>query len=209
MASLLGELESSPEMQQQFESLVKELGGGAELAPPHAEASSTASAKLKSEGGSSTGAEESFQETIRKTMERMQNSGEQATAAATSENPDDLLAQMMKEMPGGGLDGADNEEDFSKMLMGMMEQLTNKDILYEPMQELHNKFPAWMSKNKDSTPKDDLQRYEEQQRLVGEIVGKFEEKDYSDSNAADREFIVERMQQVSGLSRPALGGWYC
>ncbi|KAI9879995.1 MAG: Peroxisome chaperone and import receptor [Pleopsidium flavum] len=205
MANLLGELETSPEMQQQFESLVKELGDAAGMAPPHAEASSTASTVHKSEAGSSTGAEESFQETIRKTMERMQNSGEQATAAAASENPDDLLAQMMKEMQGGGLDGAGSEEDFSKMLMGVMEQLTNKDILYEPMQELHNKFPAWMSKNRESTAKDDLQRYEEQQRLVGEIVGKFEEKGYSDSNAADREFIVERMQKVGDPSRPALG----
>lgn len=207
MANLLGELETSPEMQQQFESLVKELGGAAEMAPPHAEAASTASTKPKSEAGSSTGAEESFQETIRKTMERMQNSGEQATAAAASENPDDLLAQMLKEMQGGSLEGAGGEEDFSKMLMGMMEQLTNRDILYEPMQELHNKFPAWMSKNRESTAKDDLHRYEEQQRLVGEIVGKFEEKGYSDSNAADREFIVERMQKVGIQSKRALGNF--
>ena len=29
-----------------------------------------------------------------------------------------------------------------------------------------------------------------------EIVGKFEEKTYKDENAADREYIVERMQKV-------------
>jgi len=33
------------------------------------------------------------------------------------------------------------------MLLGMMEQLTNKDILYEPMKELDDKFPDWMEKN--------------------------------------------------------------
>jgi len=57
------------------------------------------------------------------------------------------------------------------MLLGMMEQLTNKDILYEPMKELNDKFPAWMVEHRDKVPEADLKRYEEQQRLVKEIVG--------------------------------------
>ena len=215
MAGLLGNLESTPDMQRQLENFMKELGGGVDLGsaaglgPPLSEFAPSAANKHNSEAGSSTGAEESFQETIRKTMERMQHSGEQATAAATSGDQDDMLAQMLKEMQGGGLDGAGNEEDFSKMLMGMMEQLTNKDILYEPMQELHSKFPAWMSKHRESTPEDDLRRYEEQQRLVGEIVAKFEAKGYSDSNAADREYIVERMQKVGQRLLPSVRLWIC
>jgi len=88
------------------------------------------------------------------------------------------------------------------MLMGMMEQLTNKDILYEPMKELHDKFPAWMSKNRSSTAPSDLRRYEEQQRLVGDIVARFERKSYSDENVADREFIVECMQKMQAAGSP-------
>ncbi len=139
----------------------------------------------------------SFQDTIQRTMERMQASGDQATAAATAEgSEDDFIAEMMKAMkdiPGG--DGS--EEDFSKLLMGMMEQLTNKEILYEPMKELNDKFPGWMEKNKDTLAKDDLKRYQEQQVLVAEMVTKFEEATYSDSKPADREYIVDRMQKVS------------
>lgn len=131
-------------------------------------------------------------------MERMQASGEQATAAATEAGEDDLLADMLKSLQSGGLDGMNGgEEEFSKMLMGMMEQLTNKDILYEPMKELNEKFPGWMEKNKEKTPAEDLKRYEEQQALVKEIVAKFQEPTYADSNTADREYIVERMQKVS------------
>lgn len=185
MAALMGEIDESPEMRRQMEEMMRELGAGAEAS------ATTATA------GPSAAPEETFQETIRKTMERMQASGDQAAAAVASDDGDDILAQMLKEMQGGGLDGAGSEEDLSKMLMGMMEQLTNKDILYEPMKELHDKFPAWMSKNRASTAADDLLRYEEQQRLVGEIVSRFERKGYSDENAADREFIVERMQKVS------------
>ena len=194
MAALMGEIDESPEMRQQIEHMMKEVSAAAEAVPPSG--STHGGPDATSPPASSSGAEESFQETIRKTMERMQTSGEQATAAATSDDSDDILAQMLKDMQGGGLGGAGGDEDFSKMLMGMMEQLTNKDILYEPMKELHDKFPGWMTKNRNSTTPDNLQRYEEQQRLVKEIVGKFEEKGYSDSNAADREYIVERMQKA-------------
>jgi peroxin-19 len=83
------------------------------------------------------------------------------------------------------------------MLMGMMDQLTNKEILYEPMKELNDKFPEWMVNNRAKTPAEELKRYEEQQQLVKEIVLKFEEPSYADSNTADREYIVDRMQKVS------------
>ncbi len=186
----MGEGDEAPEMKREIEAMVQELGAAVDPGP------SSKSGVQSQNKGALPAPEESFQETIRKTMERMQASGEQATAAATSEDPDDVLAQMLKDMQSGGLEGPGNEEDFSTMLMGMMQQLTNKDILYEPMKELHDKFPVWMSKNKGSTKQDDLFRYQKQERVVGDIVRKFEEHGYSDSHPADREYIVERMQQV-------------
>jgi len=205
MADLLGELETSPDMQVQFENMLKELGNAASVedevdAGAAAGASNSGATLSKSKPGAA--AEESFQETIKKTMERMQASGEQATAAAASDGTDDFIAEMMKAMQTGGLDGEGGEEDFSKMLLGMMEQLTNKEILYEPMKELDDKFPAWMEKNKGSVAKDDLARYNDQQILVAEIVAKFEEKTYTDDSAADREYIVERMQKMQAAGSP-------
>ncbi|KAG0652118.1 Peroxisomal farnesylated [Hyphodiscus hymeniophilus] len=210
MADLLGELDTSPEMQAQFEVMMKELGGAAALGgaadtaplPPAVPSlskpgPSTSAGKIKE-----TDAEKTFQETIKKTMERMQASGDQATAAAASDNTDDILAEMMKAMQAGGLDGEAGEEDFSKMLLGMMEQLTNKEILYEPMKELDDKFPEWMEKNKGKVKEDDMKRYNEQQVYVREIVGRFEQKTYTDENAADREYIVERMQKMQAAGSP-------
>ncbi|RFU25328.1 hypothetical protein B7463_g11022, partial [Scytalidium lignicola] len=200
MAELMGDMDKDPDMQAQLENIFKELGGADDLGATIG--SSKATAPSSKSGPSGAGTEDSFQETIRKTMERMQTSGDQATAAAVSEPEDDILAEMMKAMQASGLDGEGGEEDFSKMLLGMMEQLTNKEILYEPMKELHDKFPAWMEKNIDNTPKDDMKRYKEQQTLVAEIVGRFEEKTYNDSNAADREYIVERMQKMQEAGSP-------
>ena len=212
MKDLLGELESSPDMQAQFESMLKEFGGAtapggaAGISAPSVATttkpteSSVKGVKSEAVPGSAVG-EESFQETIKKTMERMKASDSNATATASTANEDDLLAEMMKAMAASGLDGGEgSEEDFSKMLLGMMEQLTNKEILYEPMKELHDKFPDWMAKNKGKVPEEDMKRYTEQQKFVREIVGRFEADGYSDDNAKDREYIVERMQNVSFIA---------
>ncbi|OJD33623.1 pex19 family protein [Diplodia corticola] len=219
MAELLGGLGDSPEMTQQLESLVKELGaagaGGTGTGTSSSSGTSSKAAAASPGGaaggagaGSSKAGEDKFQEQIRRTMERMQASGEQATAAASSSgngNPDDILAQMLAEMEkGGGMGGGEfgSDEDFSKMLMGMMEQLTNKEILYEPMKELYDKFPDWLAKNREKTDKADLERYEEQHRCVKDIVERFERPGYTDDSAADREFIVDRMQKMQAAGSP-------
>lgn len=38
--------------------------------------------------------------------------------------------------------------------------MVSKAVLYEPVKELCDKFPAWMQSNSASTPPDDLERYE-------------------------------------------------
>ena len=202
MAALMGNIDESPEMKTEIEAMMRELGVAADPGMPSVSTAGVDGTVPPSK------TDEPFQETIRKTMERMQASGDQATAAAKPEDSDDMLAQMMKDMQdGGGLEGAGDDEGFNKMLLGMMEQLTNKDILYEPMKELHDKFPRWMSQNRSTTNAEDLRRYDKQQRLVGEIVERFEQKSYSDTHTLDREFIVERMQQVQEVARylPARG----
>ncbi|KAG6108389.1 hypothetical protein E4U31_007735 [Claviceps sp. LM219 group G6] len=219
MADLLGELENSPEMQEQFEDLFKQMAAavgdsGEPGSIPRADGSTPAAAAAAASASASASAQSnplgasqdaSFQETIRRTMERMQTSGEEATAAASAGSGDNFMAELLKQMSSGDLGdlgGEGSEEDFSKMLMGMMEQLTNKEILYEPIKELDDKFPEWFEKNRASTSPEDLRRYEEQKGLVREIVAKFEEASYSDDNPVDREYIVDRMQKMQAAGSP-------
>ncbi|KAL6706103.1 Peroxisome chaperone and import receptor [Coniothyrium glycines] len=219
MEQLLGQ----GDFQKQFEDIMKEMGeemgganpletaGGPLPERPHGRSGDALPEQHHGKGEATSSqadtakaatAEKSFQETIKKTMERMQSSSDTATSAAASSSQDDMLAQMLASMESGGFGGEGGDEDFSKILMGMMEQLTNKDILYEPMKELDDKFPKWMENNKEGVPKDDLKRYEEQQTLVREIVARFEKKGYSDANAQDREYIVERMQKMQAAGSP-------
>ncbi|KFZ19065.1 hypothetical protein V502_03850 [Pseudogymnoascus sp. VKM F-4520 (FW-2644)] len=204
MANLLGGMNANPEMAAQFEEMMSKIAaeGGEGLGDLGAHPDAAGAYQQSAKAAAPSAAEESFQDTIKKTMEKIQASGEQATAAAKEEDTDDILAELMKQMQSSGLDGEGGEEDFSKMLLGMMEQLTNKDILYEPMKELHDKYPAWMEKNKATVSKEDLKRFEEQQRVVEEIVKKFEEPTYTDASPTDREYIVERMQSMQAAGSP-------
>jgi peroxin-19 len=94
----------------------------------------------------------------------------------------------------GGGDGED--ENLDKLFLGIMEQLSNKEMLYEPMKELHDKFGPWLKENRDKTPKEDLEKYEMQATLVAEIVGKFEEEGFNDENPEHRDYVWQRMQKV-------------
>ncbi|KAI5780335.1 Pex19 protein family-domain-containing protein [Peziza echinospora] len=202
MADLLGELENSPELQEQFEHLVKELSDAATTDPVAGPSTSTSTSVPRASPSSTTAAPTpNFSDTINRTMSRLQESGETISSEVADSESDDFLAEMLKQM--GSMSGVgDNEEDFSKMLLNMMEQLTNKDILYEPMRELADKYPAWMERNQEKYTREEMAKYREQYSHVKEICAKFEEPSYRDSSTVDREFIVERMQKMQAAGSP-------
>ena len=218
MAALLGEIDESPEMRRQLDDLMGELTAGAEkaLEDDDGKKGLTKNNDAQNEGlktESSTAGPDSaaFTDTIRRTMERMVASGEQADAAAAQQgsgSEEDMMARLLQDMASGA-GGEASEEEFSKMLMGMMEQLTNKDILYEPMKDLDAKFPQWINEHKGKITDGDMGKYKEQQGLVREIVGRFERSGYSDSHPQDREFIVERMQKVGAHHLVVFGQVEC
>ncbi|KAL9105974.1 MAG: hypothetical protein Q9227_008929 [Pyrenula ochraceoflavens] len=147
---------------------------------------------------------EAFEETIRKTMDRLKTSDSSATNAAQQapSSDEDMLASLLKAMEQEQGEGGEGEGDLSKMFLGMMEQLTNKDMLYEPMKELNTKFDPWLRDNEQKVSKEDLERYRTQRVIVKEIVGKFEEKGYSDENPECRSFIWEKMQAMQAAGSP-------
>lgn len=213
MAEMLKEIEENPDMAKQFQEMMAQFGvppsaleeqsnTKAEKATPKTPAAPAQASPAREATSTSTKnaqADTDFQSTIRKTMERMKASSDSATAANNDDNPfsDDMMASLLRQMQDAGGPDGDGDDTFSKMLLGMMEQLTNKEILYEPMKELDQKFPKWLEEKQGKLSKEDEERYRTQRGLVREIVSRFERKGYSDGNPEDREFIVERMQKVS------------
>ncbi|EPS30087.1 hypothetical protein PDE_05037 [Penicillium oxalicum 114-2] len=178
---------------------------GIESAKSGPAAATTAAAPSTGAAGTDQPQPENFNDAIQRTIERMKQSGDRATEAATTGDglDDDLIAQLLKAVEAGA-SGAGEDGDLTKMFMGMMEQLSNKEMLYEPMKELDGKFGPWITKNKanGSVPVEDMERYEAQARVVNQIVVKFEEPGYSDEDAKCREYIWERMQEMQAAGSP-------
>lgn len=199
MASFFGGLEGSPEMQKEFQDMFKKIAEATTDVDDET-ASAAATAGVSSAAGPTSDA--SFQDTIRRTMERMKTSENKTTEDLSKDEGQDMLNDLMGLLGNGALGGEGGTDDLNKMLLGMMEQLTNKDILYEPMKELHDQFPGWLEANGSKCAADDLKRYEEQRVIVADIVAKFDEPSYSDSNPAHREYIVEKMQKMQAAGSP-------
>ena len=183
-------------LKQLLADVMAEEGGEKSKSPASGPANAPASGSAPAGGD----APESFNDAIQRTINRMKDSGDKATAAAAEDDTDDLVAQLMKAVEAGA-SGAGDDGDLSKMFMGMMEQLSNKEMLYEPMKELDDKFGPWLEKNKgtDKVSAEDMSRFEKQATIVKDIVTKFEEPGYTDKDSKCRDYVWEKMQEVCSL----------
>lgn len=186
------------------EVMAEEGGGGGGSGSGGKDTTPSASAKGNANtAATAEGTPGSFNDAIQRTMNRMQESGDKATAAANDSDdvPDEMLLQLLKalESSSGG-----NDDDIQKMFMGFMEKMSSKDILYEPMKELEGKFEPWIAEKqaKKELSEEDIKRYQMQTRIVKEVVAKFEEDGYSDSDSKCREWVWEKMQEVCSLLCP-------
>ena len=85
-------------------------------------------------------------------VENSPNEGIEKTIAA-------ILEEMSKAKIGDGPDITPGDFDFGTdslnpdaVIDGMMEQLLSKDLMYEPMKQVAEKFPGWLEDKKDSLP---------------------------------------------------------
>ncbi|GIJ87714.1 peroxisome chaperone and import receptor [Aspergillus pseudoviridinutans] len=185
-----------------------EGAGAAAAAAASASASAGAGPSTGGPSGSATGAgkaaaPESFNDAIQRTIHRMKESGDKATAAATEDGgiSEDMLMQLLKGLEAGVGNGGD-DLDLTQMIAGVMEQFSNKEMLYEPMKELDAKWGPWLKDNKGKVPAEDMERYEKQAKLVTEIVAKFEEEGYTDEDPKYRQAVWDKMQEMQALGSP-------
>jgi peroxin-19 len=147
----------------------------------------------------------SFEDTIRRTMARMESSSAAATSASTQSatSEEDMLAELLKTLgTGDGASGGDDSDELSNLFLKMMQELTKKDVLYDPMRDLNSKYPDYLAQNRNKLKAEDRERYEKQVVVVKEIVDEFEKKGYSDEDEGCRERIWEKMQTMQELGAP-------
>ncbi|EMG48134.1 Pex19 Peroxisomal biogenesis factor 19 [Candida maltosa Xu316] len=175
-----------PETQKEFENLVKEFETN------HRE---TVEAEEKKTSGN-------FENVMKETMERLKKSGEDIDAKIKndplSSNPEDLLTQLLAGME--GINGGDM--DMSKLLVDMLEQLSSKEVLYEPIKDLNTKFPDYLKENKDKLDEEKYKNYTQQYDITNDIIKIFESESYSDDNKEQREQVNALLESLQELGQP-------
>ncbi|KAI0051537.1 Pex19 protein [Auriscalpium vulgare] len=141
--------------------------------------------------------EDAFQKSVRQAMERLKASEDTLQADASAGQEDELEKLLASLGEGGGDDDA-----LHGILEGMMGQLMSKDVLYEPLKELNEKFPEYLATNATKLPADDLARYKAQQASVSKIIVLFDDPSYSDSDATKGAEIVNLMSEMQSHGSP-------
>ncbi|KAI0635373.1 Pex19 protein [Trametes polyzona] len=143
-------------------------------------------------------AAESFQDNIRKAMERMKESNQKADeATASGEGLEDIFSRL-----GNDMNAMDSEEELQGFLENMMSQLMSKEVLYEPLKELHDKFPSYLQEHAPTLSVEDKKRYESQSKVVAQIVTIFEDPTYSEDDPQKGLKVVELMQEMQEYGSP-------
>lgn len=209
MEDLMRELESSPEARKDFEQLMSQMGTATlDSSTKTTEANTTSypnnSSKSNKIQPETVGAKtpKNFQDTLSANLARMKEtdaSSSEATAALSgSEENDAFMEEMMRQFEQAAGHG-EGEGDFSKILEGMMAQLMSKEILYEPLLELHQKYPDWIKLHPEDK---NIDTYKAQSKLVEEIVAKFEDRNYRDEDETKKAEVMALMGRMQELGSP-------
>lgn len=152
----------------------------------------------------------SFEETIKKAMENINQGGSNAGGGSDG-MPGDLAAllQQLSTDPSAldGLEGlGDDDDELGGLLDGMMAQLMSKEVLEEPMAELAQKYPEYLANPPKDVSAADIEKYKKQHELVKQIVDVFKRPNYEDSvDGKEVARLVGEMQDLGGPPNEIMG----
>jgi peroxin-19 len=188
-----GESEGLPneeEMMRQFEQMMADMGfGGAPNGSGTGASGSGPTASGSKQGPAAPPA--NFQDAIKSTMSRLRESDQTATSNASQANEMDF-EKLMEAL--GNVSGAEGEEGVAAMLENMMSELMGKEVLYEPLKELRDKYPAYLANPPAQLSAEDRSRYEEQQKIVNAVVATFDDPKFDNGTEAERAALKSKVQ---------------
>lgn len=145
----------------------------------------------------------SFQDVIQATMDKLKQSDQSSGAADGKDlglGGDNDLSQLLAAL-GSGENG--QMPDLTKMLTSMMEDLMSKDVLYEPIKDMHKRFPGYLASEKGTALSDEVRaRYQKQHGIMAEIIEAYESPNYDDNNPESRKKVSELVTRLQDLGSP-------
>ncbi|KAL5532238.1 PEX19 [Sanghuangporus sanghuang] len=155
-------------------------------------------------GSTSEKTVDEFQSSILQAMEKLKDSDstlhtDASSAAAASDDP---LEALLSQLSSGLDESGEDNGDLQDMLETMMQQLMSKEVLYEPLKELHDKFPGYLSENEQKLSSEDKTRYQNQMTRISAIVKIFEDPSYKEDNQEKGTQIVSLMNEMQSFGSP-------
>lgn len=115
-----------------------------------------------------------------------------ARAPAAGGVPEDLSEDLFAALNAqGGAEGG-----MAALVEQLMKQILAKDVLYAPMKEIAEKYPAWLESHRDSLSTEELEKYQLQQRYIHDILRQY------DSNPDDITTLMQLLQQMQSCGQP-------
>ncbi|KAK9876020.1 hypothetical protein WA026_011136 [Henosepilachna vigintioctopunctata] len=90
-------------------------------------------------------------------------------------------------------------------MQGMMQSLLSKEVLYPSLKDVLDRFPEWLSKNKEKLTSEDNVRYQNQQKLMKEVCSLLEKEQESDTKEVKNQRfgeVLNLMQKLQDYGQP-------
>ncbi|ETV83127.1 hypothetical protein, variant [Aphanomyces astaci] len=105
----------------------------------------------------------------------------------TEEMGEEMMQEMMKQFEQMG-----EKNDFQGLVDGMMQQLLSRDVMYDPMKQICDKYPEWLAEKEPHLSKHDYERYGKQYQYFQQILAVYENEP---DNYARLSELMQEMQE--------------
>lgn len=102
----------------------------------------------------------------------------------------EMLQKLLGEMSGSGEGG--NEGGIDSMIETLMSSMLSKDVLYQPMKDITDRYPQWLSDNKTKLSDEQYNTYSKQLDILQQICHTFE---HDENNTTKIMQLMNDMQQ--------------
>jgi len=103
---------------------------------------------------------------------------------------EEAMEKFVKEIQG--------QPEVYRAMEDIMEKFLSKDIMYEPMKELKDRYPSWLAENQGKLSSTDIAKYEEQLVFVKQICELYEKE------PQDIQQVATLIQQMQALGHPPM-----
>nr|CCA17672.1 conserved hypothetical protein [Albugo laibachii Nc14] len=131
---------------------------------------------------------------VAETLKNMAKAAEEA-GGLESTDVDQMGEEMMKEML-EGLGEMGDKGNFQDLVDNMMQQLLNKEVMYDPIKQICDRYPEWLVEKKSTLSKEDYERFWFQYQLFQQVV------DVYASEPENYTKLSELMQEIQDCGHP-------